>query len=82
MAAQAKDKELIVINMLEKNELEKTKILHPKDVKKILGCGMNKVYDIINSNGFPKIKIGNRYYIPENAFYLWLKQYTYKEYHI
>lgn len=69
-------------NKFDNYSLENTKILHPKDIKLILGCGMNRVYDIINSNGFPKIKIGNRYYIPEEAFLLWLKQYTYKEFHI
>ena len=67
---------------LNKDIFEGTKILHPKEIKEILGCGMNRVYDIINTNGFPKIKIGNRYYIPEKAFYLWLNQYTYKEYHL
>ena len=69
-------------NNVNQKYFENTKILHPKDIKQILGCGMNRVYDIINTKGFPKIKIGNRYYIPENAFYNWIEQNTYKEYHL
>lgn len=44
------------------------KYLSPKDISDILGMGKNKVYKLIMLNGFPKIKIGKRYYIPENEF--------------
>lgn len=55
-------------------------ILTVKDVKKSLGCGINRAYDIIHQKDFPKIKIGNRYYIPREEYYKWLKDYTRKEY--
>ena len=29
------------------------KMLKPKDIKEILGCSMNRVYDIINCDDFP-----------------------------
>lgn len=58
------------------------KILKTKDIKEILGCSMNRAYDIVNQNDFPKIKIGKRNYIPEDAFYRWIKMYTGKEYEV
>lgn len=57
-------------------------ILTVKDIKNSLGCGINRAYDIIHQEDFPKIKIGNRYYIPKEEYYKWLKNYTRKEYTI
>lgn len=53
-----------------------------KDVAKILGCGIKRAYEIIKRNSFPKITLGERYYIPKEEFENWLKTYTYKEFHI
>ena len=55
-------------------------ILTVKDIKKSLGCGINRAYTIVNQNDFPKIKIGKRYYIPSNEYEKWLKNYLRKEY--
>ena len=41
------------------------KMLTVKDVQKLIGCGRNKVYQIIASNTLPAIQIGKQYYIPE-----------------
>lgn len=57
-------------------------ILKVKDISKRLGCGINRAYDIVNQKDFPKIKIGNRIYIPEDEFEKWLKSYIRKEYQI
>ena len=54
------------------------KILTVKDVKEILGCGINRAYDIVNQRDFPKIKIGKRFYIPEDEFEKWLRFYLRK----
>lgn len=53
-----------------------------KDIAKILGCGINRAYNIVNRPTFPKIKIGNRMYIPKEEFEKWLKTYTYREFQI
>ena len=58
------------------------KILKVKDVKEILGCGINRAYDIVNQKDFPKVKIGKRVYILEDEFEEWLRIYTGKEYEI
>lgn len=52
------------------------KMLSPKDVQKIFGCSRNKVYQIIESKGFPKIKVGKQYYIPENDLEKWITKNT------
>lgn len=58
------------------------KILKVKDVSEKLGCGINRAYDIVNQNDFPKIKIGGRIYIPEDEFEKWLKSYVRREYNL
>lgn len=56
------------------------KLLKPKDVAEILGCSMTRAYAIINQKDFPKIMIGKRAYIPQEAFKQWIESYTYKTY--
>lgn len=51
-----------------------------RDIKDSLGCGINRAYDIVNQRDFPKIKIGKRFYIPEDEFEKWLKIYLRQEY--
>lgn len=43
---------------------------------------MNRTYDIVNQDDFPKIKIGKRSYIPKSEFEKWIKNYTGKEYRL
>jgi len=51
-----------------------------KDVKNVLGCGINRAYEIVQQRDFPKMKIGSRYYICPDEFEKWLKSYTRKEF--
>lgn len=57
-------------------------ILNVKEVKEILGIGINQAYKLVASKGFPKIILGRRYLIPRDEFYQWIRKYTYREYHI
>ena len=50
------------------------KMLSPKDVQKIFNCSRNKVYQIIEVKGFPRIKVGKQYYIPENDLEKWVEK--------
>ena len=68
--------------LVENKEGLMMKILTVKDIKEILGCGINRAYDIVQQDDFPKIKIGNRYYIPQDEFERWMKSYLRKEYKI
>ena len=36
--------------------------------------GTNSAYNLIHSNAFPVIKVGNSYRIPKESFYAWLSQ--------
>ena len=56
------------------------RMLTALEVKEVLGFGINKTYQLINSQGFPKIKIGRQYLIPENEFNKWIEKYCYKKY--
>jgi hypothetical protein len=42
------------------------KMLTVKDIQEHLHIGHNKVYALIRLKGFPKIKIGGTYFIPED----------------
>ena len=47
--------------LVENKEGLMMKILTVKEIKEILGCGINRAYDIVQQDDFPKIKIGSRY---------------------
>lgn len=44
----------------------------PKEIQKIFKCGRNQAYEIIHSNGFPKIQIGRKILIPKNKLEKWI----------
>jgi excisionase family DNA binding protein len=43
-----------------------------KEVAESLGIGMNKAYELVNKEDFPKVRIGNRYIILRNKLEEWL----------
>ena len=45
-----------------------------RDVQQILQLGRNGVYNLIHSNAFPVIRIGNLLRIPKEPFYEWLSK--------
>ena len=61
-------------------EVQEGKILTPKEIAKILKISMDKTYELIQSPGFPKIKIGRQYRISEEEFNKWIKKYSYNQY--
>lgn len=48
------------------------KLMTAKDIVEILGCSKEFAYVIIHMNGFPKIKIGRRYYVVKKDWDTWL----------
>ena len=50
------------------------KMLTPKDVQTLFGLSQTKVYRLIEAKGFPKIKIGRQYYIPEADLEHWVEK--------
>ena len=61
-------------------EVREDKILTPKEIAKILKISIDKTYELIQSPGFPKIKIGRQYRISEEEFNKWIKKYSYNQY--
>ena len=43
-----------------------------KEIGSVLRIGTNSAYNLIHSNVFPVIRIGNSYRVPVEPFYAWL----------
>lgn len=59
-------------------DMKENRMLKVSDIQSHLGVGKNRAYEIIKLKSFPKIKIGHRYYIPEDAYNKWIENYTKK----
>lgn len=62
--------------MTNKKELTNNKlpnILNVKELKKYLGIGINKAYDLMKAPAFPSTKIGSRYFVTSDALIKWLQ---------
>ena len=46
-----------------------------KDIQDIFKCGRRQAYDLVNANGFPSIRIGNRIVVEKSALENWLGKY-------
>ena len=51
-----------------------------KDVSKVLGTSKTFAYSLVNSNGFPAMKVGGKYFVRISDFESWCKRYTGKEF--
>lgn len=47
-------------------------ILTVCDIQKIMGISRTKAYQLLRSEGFPKLKIGKRIAIPKEALKNWI----------
>ena len=54
----------------------KNKLLTPKDVQSVLNIGKNTTYKLFSLKGFPKIKIGKKYFIYEDDLEKYLKSHV------
>lgn len=48
------------------------KMLKPNEVAKYLNIGRDKTYALLKVKGFPSIKIGNQYLVPEDKLNEWI----------
>ncbi len=44
------------------------------DVAAVLGISRAGAYELVRSDGFPVLKIGNRIVIPKDKFLLWIEK--------
>lgn len=52
------------------------KLLTVKDIQVIFDMGKNQAYDLMNSAGFPSLKINNRIFVSETKLDEWVSAYT------
>jgi len=48
-------------------------MLNVKDIVEIFGISRDKAYDLVNSKGFPTVKIGKRIVVPKEHLLKWIK---------
>ena len=53
-------------------------VLSASDLRQILPLSRAGIYNLINSDGFPVIRVGKRALIPKEGFIRWLEQSTIK----
>lgn len=72
----------IVVNQV-KEKLEENKVfkeeqrlmITPKETMKLLGVGQNTMYEVLlRDDEFPKIKLGNKFYIPVKDLEEWISK--------
>lgn len=56
------------------------KYLRVRDIKTILGISQSQAYNLVNSDGFPTLRIGKTILIPVEDFDKWQKNYKNREY--
>ena len=59
-----------------------TNILTTKDVAERLHMGINQTRDLIRRDDFPKITVGKKWLIPEDALEEWIKRSVYKKFNV
>ena len=52
------------------------RLLTAKDIARIFSTGKNRAYELMNSSGFPTLKVGNRLYVARKALDRWIDLYT------
>lgn len=57
-----------------KNSNGMVEMLTVKDIQQHLCLSKNIVYQLIQMDSFPKIKIGNSYRIPKDKYEKWIEQ--------
>lgn len=50
----------------------KSKVYNVNDIKKLLGIGNNKAYELMKCDSFPSFNIGNKWLVPIDKFDEWL----------
>ena len=59
-----------------------TKMLTMEEVAAIFRFSNEKTSQLINTPGFPKLKIGREYRIPEDELDKWIKKYSYTQFNM
>jgi predicted DNA-binding transcriptional regulator AlpA len=61
------------------HEVTGTRMLTAKDIQEIFMIGKNTAYELMNSKGFPTLRINNRLYVSQSALNKWIETYSGKK---
>ena len=59
-----------------KNYMDLPLMLSVPEVGEVLGISRAGAYELVRSEGFPKVKIGNRIVVPKEKFIRWIEDQT------
>ena len=59
---------------------QEERLLTAKDIQYILGMRKNKTYELLNSKGFPTLRIGKRIYVKRSKLNEWINLYSGRAY--
>ncbi len=62
--------------VLKKNLTELPDLFSPKDLQYFMGISKQTAYNLINSHGFPVLRLGKKILIPKEDYKEWLKKNT------
>ena len=51
-------------------------MLSAPEVAEVLGISRAGAYDLVHSDGFPHLKLGNRILVPKDKFIKWINDHT------
>ncbi len=63
----------VELAQLEKDDI---RLLTVKDIQEMFQIKKDLAYKLVNTKGFPKIKIGREIRVPKQALKEWIKSYT------
>lgn len=58
------------------------KLFTVRQIQEIFSCGKRQAYELVNSDGFPVLRIEKRIYVPEDDLEKWIKKHIGKTHHI
>lgn len=63
----------------ERERMIEKSLITLEETREILGVGINRIYMLAKTPGFPSIKIGKKYYVNKNAIQHWIDEQTGQE---
>lgn len=54
----------------------------PDEVQKIFKLGRTQTYNLMNSEGFPTLRVNRKMYVEDEALRVWMKNYTGKTFSV
>ena len=63
-----------MFNDMAQNANEELIIYNASDIQRIFKCGKQQAYQLMNTKGFPSIRLNSKLIVEKNALLNWLKK--------